>query len=159
MIVQSCLPPGLGVRKGDLGRSVGSVTGGLAFGCSETLPRMHLSIVADAGRSIGGIAGAVRLSAADQCAAAPRYLRQNRMAAAHAICGRTGWPQRTLSAAEPDGRSARYLRQNRMAAAHAICGRTGWPQRTLSAAEPDGRSARYLRHVSALPQTVEVPLA
>jgi hypothetical protein len=31
------------------------------------------------------------------------------MAAAHAICGMSGWPQRTLSAACPDGRSARYL--------------------------------------------------
>src|SRR6266540_1029691 len=30
--------------------------------------------------------------------------RQIRMAAAHAVCGRSAWPQRTLSAACPDGR-------------------------------------------------------
>ena len=42
-----------------------------------------------------------------------RCLRQIRLAAAHAVCGRSGWPQRTLSAADPVGRSARYLRQIR----------------------------------------------
>jgi len=59
------------------------------------------------------------------------------MAAAHAVCGSSGWPQRTLSAAVPDGRSARCLRQFGMAAAHAVCGSSGWPLRTLSAACPD----------------------
>jgi hypothetical protein len=52
-------------------------------------------------------------------------LRHVRMAAAHAICGMCGWPQRTLSAACADGRSARYLR--------------------LPVPVPVGRSARYLR--------------
>jgi hypothetical protein len=35
---------------------------------------------------------------------------QIRLAAAHAVCGRSGWPQRTLSAAGPVGRSARCRR-------------------------------------------------
>lgn len=39
--------------------------------------------------------------------AGARYLRHVRMAAAHAICGMSGLPQRTPSAADPDVLSLR----------------------------------------------------